>query len=230
MADSSTPRSLRRFSRLDAKRAFIFLAMLAIVGVCYWFLLPAVQSLIIPPAPGGDKGPWVVRPILAFHFGAVAVMAAATLPFLMTPLRRIWARQDAALGTRCDPLHDRPGKRVLLFIQGLLLLVFCAAALFFYLFSWTFIAPDGIGERLPWTVLNHSFQEIVSLETIPDGMRSESIKQDGPWYSVRFWNGRSLTLSEENEGTTLDELRAITAYIADRSGVVWARRIDARAR
>ena len=92
MTDSNIP-STRSFSRADAKRVFITLAMLGVLGVGSWFLLPAIQSLIIPNAPGGNNEPWVVRPILAFHFGAVAVMAAVTLPLLSRPLQQLWKRR-----------------------------------------------------------------------------------------------------------------------------------------
>jgi hypothetical protein len=203
---------------------------MAIVGVGYWFILPAIQALIIPNAPGGNSGPWVVRPILAFHFGAVAVMAAVTLPLLARPLQQLWKHEDAALGTRYAPFHGRPVKRGLLLIKGFLLLAIYASGMVFYLFSWTIIGPDGIEQRLPWTTLNHSFQDVVTLEKIPEGERSDSIKQNGPWYSIKLKSGRSITLSDNNEGITSDELRALAAYIADRSGRTWARRSDARAR
>jgi hypothetical protein len=196
--------------------------------VCYWFALPAIQSLIIPNALGGRIGPWVVRPILAFHFGAMAVMAAVALPLIGRPIEKLWAREDAALGTRYDPFHGRRVKRGLFFVKAFLLLVIYASALVFYLLSWTKIGPDGIEEHLPWTTLTLSFQDIVSLETIPEGERSESITQNGPWYSIRFKSGRSISLSDDNEGTTPDELRAMTTYIADRSGLRWTRRSDAR--
>jgi hypothetical protein len=220
----------RGLSRIDGTRAFISVAILASAGICYWFLLPAIQSLIIPNAPGGRNGPWVLRPIVAFRFGAMAVMAAVTVPLLTRPLRRMWAREDAALGTRYDPFHNRPGKRVLLVVQGFLLLAIYASALLFYLFSWEIIGPDGIEQRLPWTTRHHSFQDIVSLETIPDGERSESITQEGPWYRITFKSGRSISWGSDNEGCTRDELSAMATFIADRSGRAWARRRDSRAR
>ena len=37
------------------------------------------------------------------------------------------------------------------------------------------MGPDGIEQHLPWTARDHSFQDIKSLETIPDGERSDSI-------------------------------------------------------
>jgi hypothetical protein len=121
-------------------------------------------------------------------------------------------------------------QRGLLVFKGLLLGVVYAAALVFYLFSWTVLGPDGIEERLPWTTFNHSFQDVGSLEMIPDGERSDSIKQNGPWYSINFKSGRSITLSDDIEGSTRTELSAMAAFIADRSGLAWARRSDARPR
>jgi hypothetical protein len=157
-------------------------------------------------------------------------MAAATVPLIIRPLRKVWAREDADLGSRYDPFHCVLALRVLFFVKGLLLLAVYAAALVFYLFSWTKVGPDGIEQRLPWATLNHTFGDILSLEMIPDGERSESLRQNGPCYSVTFKGGRYLSLSADNEGTTHEELRALTAYIADRSGLRWARRADARAR
>ncbi len=230
MSDAENSVGSRGFTTVDASRAFISLLILAIVSVCIWFALPALQSLILPSVPGGRHGPWVVRPILAFHYGAVVVMTAATFPLITRPLWKVWTREDAELGTRYDPFQGRPLKRTRLMVKALMRLVLYAAALLFYLFSWDIIGPDGIVEHLPWATLNHSYQDISSLETIPNGQRSESISQDGPWYSVKFKGGRSLTLSDDNEGTTLEELSAMTAFIAERSGLVWTRRSDARRR
>ena len=229
MLNAETPRMTRGFSRSDAKRVFIRIAMCAIAGVGYWFILPAIQSLIIPNTPGGKNGPWVLRPILAFRFGALVVMTAVTLPLITWPLEKIWTREDAALGTRYDPFHDRPGKLASLVVKGLLLMVVYASALVFYLLSWEIIGPDGIEQHLPWTTLHHSFQDIEVLETIPDGDRSDSLDKNGPWYSIKLKSGRSISFSEDNEGCTREELSAMAAFIADRSGRAWVRRTDSRA-
>jgi hypothetical protein len=117
-----------------------------------------------------------------------------------------------------------------LLFKGLLLLAVYATGLVFYLFSWTIVGPAGIEQRLPWTMLHHEYEDIVSLEMIPDGQRSESIRQNGPWYSIKFKSGRSITLSPDNEGITREELIAMSAYIADRAGRTWLRRSDARRR
>lgn len=230
MPDTETPGMQRGFSRVDAKRALIAIAMLAVAGTSYWFVLPAIQSLIIPTAPGGRNGPWVVRPILAFHFGAMAVMAATTLPLIIRCLQKAWRREDAALGGRYDPFRNQPFKLRLIIVRGFLLLAVYGAALVFYLFSWTKIGPEGIQEHLPWTTLHLSFQDIASLEMVPEGERSESLRKNGPWYSVEFESGRFITLSDDNEGITRDELRAMAVYIADRSGRAWVRRRDSRIR
>jgi len=206
----------------------IFFGMMASLGACYWFMLPAIQSQIIPSAPAGKTGPWVIRPILAFHFGAVAVLVCASLPVALRPLRTIWRRKDAALGSRYDPFRDRPMKRVVLLIKGSLLALLYASALVFYLFSWTIIGAHGIEQRLPWATLHHSFQDIQSLETIPEGARSDSIAQNGPWYSIKLRSGRSITLSHDNEGGTPDELKEATSFIAARSGLSWSKRSDVR--
>ena len=96
----------------------------------------------------------------------------------------------------------------------------------FYLLSWQTIGSDGIEEHLAWTTRHHSFQDIESLETIPDGERSDFLNEDGPWYSVKLQSGRDITWSLENEGITKDELTAMAAFIANRSGLAWARRSE----
>jgi hypothetical protein len=229
MSDTETPTRSPGFHKMGGKRTFTKFVIFAIVGACYWFMLTGIQALIIPNAPGGPNGPWVVRPILAYHFCAMAVMTAVTVPFIIRPLQRVWTHEDAALGAQHDPIHGRPRMRVLFFVKGFLLLAVYAAGLVFYLFSWTIIGPEGIEEKLPWTTLKHSFRDIGSLETIPDGQRSESLRQDGPWYCINLKSGRSIDLSDGNEGCTRDELSAMTTFIADRSGLAWRRRSDARA-
>ena len=229
-SDRDAPAILRNFSRLDGKRAVISIAMFVVVGACYWFMLPAIQSQIIPDATGGTNGLWVLRPIFAFHFFAMGVMTSVTVPLIARPLKRKWKHEDAALGSRYDPFAGRPVKRALFMIKGVLLLIVYAAAPMFYLLTWETIGPDGIEQHLPWTTLHHSFQDIASLETIPNGERSESLNQVGPWYSIKLRSGRSITWSLDNEGITQDELTAMTTFVAERSGLAWARRSDARAR
>lgn len=230
MPDANSPAMSRDFRRVDGKRAIVSIAVLVVAGACYWFMLPGIQSWMIPGAPGGAIGPWLLRPILAFHFGAVAVMASVTVPIIAGLLRRMWEREDAAPGSRYDPFAGRPGKRALFVLKGALLLLIYAASLMFYLLSWTKIGPDGIVQRLPWSTLHHSFQDVALLKTIPDGERSDSLKQNGPWYSIKLRSGRSITLSLDNEGTTPDELTAMTTFVAERSGLTWGRRRDTRSR
>lgn len=131
MSHPDAPVPPRDFSKTDGERAFVAVALLTAVGACYWFGLPFVQSLLVPRAPGGRTGPWVLRPILAFHFGAVAVMASVTVPVLIRSLNKTWMREDAAAGTRYDPFHGRPVKRFLFNVKGGLLLLVYAASLFF---------------------------------------------------------------------------------------------------
>jgi hypothetical protein len=230
MHDADLPVTSRNFSRVDARRAFSFLGTLVFVGAGYWFILPALQSQIIPNAPGGAAGPWVVRPILAFHAGAAAVLACLTVPLILGPVQKQWKREDAALSTRYDPFRGQPAARAAIMIKGGLLFLIYGCAFAFYLFSWTIIGPDGVEERLPWGKRKHAFQDINSLEAIPDGQRSDSIAQNGPWYSLTFQRGGSITLSHDNEGTTPAELTAMTSHIAKRSGLVWRRRADVRPR
>ena len=221
---------LRSFSRADVKRGGIRLAIFVVVCAFYWFILPGIQSQIIPDAPGGTNGPWVLRPIFAFRFGALAVMASVTFPIIVGLLERRWKHGDAASESGYDLFAGRPVERARFVFKGVLLLIIYAAALMFYLLTWETIGPDGMERHLPWTTLHHSFQDIASLETIPDGERSDSLKQNGPWYSINLRSGRSITWSLDNEGITQDELTAITTFVAQRSGLAWVRRSDTRAR
>lgn len=228
MSDSSIPNLRRSFGWVDLKRHFIFAFILGTLSVGNWFMLPAIQSLVIPNAPGGKTGPWVVRPIVAFHFGAVALMVPVTLPLFLRPFRQVWKRDDATLGGQHAPLDGQTETPRPFLIQASFLLAIYATAFVFYLFSWEMIGPDGIEQHLPWTTLTHSYRDIASLKTIPDGDRSDSIRQDGPWYSITLTSGRYITLSHDNEGSTDEELRAMAAYVAKRSGLNWVRRSDAR--
>jgi hypothetical protein len=226
MPDTQPPLPSRSFGKTDTGRAFRMFGLVAVVGVCCWFMLPALQWLVRPRAPGGANGPWVVRPITAIHFGAMAVMTSVTVPILAGPLRRRWEREDAALGTRHDPFGGWSGLRAAFYLKGFLLLLIYGAALAFYLFSWTVIGPDDITQRLPWTTLHHSFADIVSLETIPDGQRSDALSQNGPWFSINLRDGRSITLSDDNEGMTREDLAAVTAFLVKRAGRAWVTRSD----
>src|SRR4051794_36685179 len=103
MANADIPTTPRDFSRVDHKRSIIAIAMISLLSACYWVMLPSIQSKIIPATPDGANGGWVLRPILAFHFGTVAVMTSVTFPVLTISLRKAWKRQDAALGSQYDP-------------------------------------------------------------------------------------------------------------------------------
>lgn len=203
---------------------------MGITGGFYWMVLPVMQSLIIPRATGGSSGPWVIRPILAFRFGAAAVLTCVTLPVVMWTLQRVWRREDGSSGPEANPLRGRSIGRGLLLLKGLILTLLYALGLIFYLSSWTRVGPAGIEQRLPWGVLEHPFSAIASLETIPAGWRSDVLVQNGPWYSIRLRSGRVVTLSTDNEGTTRVELVQIAEFISQRSGVEWEIRGDAHRR
>lgn len=94
--DTDTPAISRNFSRVDGKRAIIGIALFVSVGACYWFMLPVIQSKIIPHVASGPGGPWVLRPILPARFGAMAVMTSVTFPLIAIPLKRKWKHEDAA--------------------------------------------------------------------------------------------------------------------------------------
>ena len=228
MPDTNTPAVSREFSSTDGKRGIVGAAILLGAVACYWLVLPVIQSMIIPRAAGGADGTWVVRPEGPLRVCAAAVMACVTVPFLARPLKRKWANEDAVSGSRYDPLAGRPVKRALFVLKAIVLLIVWGAGLMLYLFSWETIGPNGIEQHLPWTTLRHSFGDIASLETIPEGRRSDTLGKDGPWYAVRLRSGRSMTWSLDNEGMTRDELTAVTTFVAQRSGLEWMIRSDTR--
>lgn len=223
-------KDLRSFGWVDARRSVVILVVVAAVGACYWFVLPFFQSLFLPEIPDGSDSFWVVRPIVAFRFGAMATMTIVTCSFVLRPFQRAWARNDAEMGSRFDFYHRRPQKRRALIAKGFLGFALYASGFVFYLSSWTVIDFEGIRERTPWGMHNHSFPEIASLETVPDGERSESLVKNGPWYSVNLKSGRRIRVSLDNEGTNRHELQSMANFIAERSGLVWVRRRDSRAR
>lgn len=228
MNEAQFPGRTRRFGRADAMRAVISLVLVAVFAGLYWIALPSLQARFLPDVPGGEDGPWIVRPILAMRFGAMAVMTAVTLPFAMRPLHRLWKQEDASRGTRLKPL--RPWTRLAVFIKGFLLLAIYGMALAFYLLSWLVISPEGIEQRLPWTTLRHSFDDIATLQTIPEGERSERLDENGPWYSIQLKSGRVITVGLSNEGVTLEELQAMTDLVSEKAGQEWQRRADSKPR
>jgi len=230
MPEPTTSITTRAFNRTDLKRTLILSVIFwPLVAGC-WFVLPLLQSKVIPSAPGGTIGPWVLQPILAMRFGATAVLGCLTFMLLARPLFAKWKREDAALGSRYDPHAGQPIKRGAMWLKITLLFIVYASGLVFYLLSWHTVGPHGIEIRLPWTTRHYSFEEIATLETIPDGERSDLIRENGPWYSVTFQSGRSLSWSLDNEGITRVELEAIADFVSRRSGLSWERRSDARVR
>ena len=160
-------------------------------------------------------------------FWRCAILATASMPFLLWRLGKRWRAQNVAAGTRYDV---PPGRKVRIFIAGGVLTSVYAAALLFYLFSWTIVGPAGIEQRRPWDHMDHSFDQIRSLETIPGGMRSDKLVKNGPWYNVVFNDGRSFSFGDDNEGCSETEQSAIAKFIAERSGQTWLVRADARPR
>jgi hypothetical protein len=220
----------RQFKPRDAARALVSLLTLAAIFAACYLVFPTIQCLIVPAAPAGKTGPWVIPPILAFHFGACAVATVALMPLVLTPLWRRWRAEDAAEGTKFDPFHNRPVTRVWLYVKGMVLAAIYLISLIFYLLSWTVVGPGGVEEHLPWGVKQHAFDKIVSLTMIPEGFRVDSLKKNGPWYQVRFEDGRRVTFGADNEGISKLELAATAHFIGLRAGRSWQVPSDARPR
>jgi hypothetical protein len=148
----------------------------------------------------------------------------------MKRLAKRWKAKDAAAGTRYDPFRNRPFGKLGPMVAGGALAFVYASALAFYLFSWTVVSPAGIEDRLPWGRRNHAFDQIASLEVIPDGMHSNELARYGPLHTVTFADGRKFTFGDENEGCSKAEVSTIAKFIAERSKQTWRVRADARPR
>jgi hypothetical protein len=218
----------RKFSRADFGRSAIALPLLAIAFAAWFFVLPCIQATILPSAPGGMAGPWVLRPIIAARFCATAFLAAITMPLFMVPLSKRWRAKDAELGSRYDPFRNRPFGKARIFLAGGALALIYAAALLAYVSCWDDIGPAGIVDRLPWVTKKHGFDQIASLETIPAGMHSDGVARDGPWYRINFTDGGNFTFGHENEGCSDDDISAIAKFIAERSKQAWQVRPDVK--
>jgi hypothetical protein len=210
-------------SRVDAKRGAIGVLLLVTTFGAWFLVMPWIQVLFIPKAVGGAKGPWIIRPILAMHVCACFIAAAVSMPLFTRGLRERRKAQDAAAGTRYDPFRRHPLLKIVHF-KGYLLILVYAAALLFYLFSWTIVSPAGIEERFPWGSRAHRFDQIYALETIPSGEHNETLQKTGPWFNVTFRDGRSFSFGHDNEGLSESESAAIAKYLAERSGKEWQTR------
>ena len=207
----------------SALRVVFPLLLIFFYGV-YFFLLPVVQSFIIPQN-GGIDGPWVVQPIFSYRFGAAAILTIVTVPVMASFLRKKGGMGPHSVA---DPHDGRPIRTFRVYVAGILSFVVSAAALVFYLLSWHVIGPKTIEVHLPWIINEYSYQDIRSLKEIPLGMRSESILQDGPWHEIEFHNGQTISLSLDNERLSATALANIAKHVAEQSGKQWTARKDAR--
>jgi len=214
----------RSFTRVDAKRAVISLLLLGATFGLWYLVLPVVQRLIIPGAPGGTTGPWIIRPGWPLLFGSCVVAAAVSVPLLGRRLRQQWTAQDLAAGTKYVPFGNpavKAAHNLALYIKGIILLLIYASALLFYLFSWGVVGPSGIEQKVPWGARVHAFDQIVSLQMIPKGEHNDELNADGPWYSAAFSDGSAFTFDASDGGVSDSELTAIAKFVADRSGKNW---------
>jgi hypothetical protein len=219
--ESHTTITPRKFGQIDAGRCAIFLILLIGAFAAWFFILQWIQFAILPKVAGGERGPWLIRPIIALHFCACAITSMLSVPFLMKRFRDRWNARDAAVGTKYDPFCDRPGRKVGLMLKGGALALIYAAALPFYLYSWTIVTPGGIELQSPWGHRNYTFTQVRSLQIIPAGMRSDKLRKNGPWYQVEFADGRNFTFSSDNEGSRESEQSAIATFIAKHTGRSW---------
>ncbi len=211
----------RGFRSIDLDRMAICLILLVVSMAGSFFLLEWIQGLILPSFPGGQEGPWLIRPVLALHFSACAIMSAVLVPVLTINMRRRWKAQDIAAGSKHDPYVNRPWFKLPFMTLGLFYACLYGFGATLYLYSWQIVGPEGIESQSPRGHRNYTFNQILWLETIPAGMRSKSLKKDGPWYQVQFTDGHKISFGPENEGSSAAEQTTIAAYIAEQSKTKW---------
>jgi hypothetical protein len=221
---------VRGFGSSDVGRAATLVFLMVALMAGSFFLLAWIQGLILPVLPGGAQGPWLIRPILALHLAASAVVTCVLGPVLMINLRRQWKAQDVAAGSRYDPYAHRPLRKLSLMAVGLVIAVMYGMGGLFYLMSWQVVGPEGIEMRSPWGRKNYAFNEIRWLDTIPAGMHSNSLGRGGPWYQVQFMDGNKMSFGSDNEKSSTAELATIASYIATQSKRRWQVYDDARGR
>lgn len=203
-------------SELYIVRFCIVLVLLPVSFITYFFALPVIQSIVVPYAPGGDSGPWLVRPIEAMRFGSAAFLTAITGPVITSgPLRKLW-QPHRELDSSIIPKHSFRYYRYM--VKGFLLMLVSAVAMAMYLFSWSYIGPDGIKQRFLWKSAYHTYDEIRALRIVFPALQSEAAK--GLKYCVDF-KGPDVTFGLENEGMTAQEVQALSMFIATRSGREW---------
>jgi hypothetical protein len=218
----------RGYSLKDAGRTAIMLVMFMVSFPVWYVLLPWFQSAIIPTMPGGQEGPWLVRPALVLHLLGSAFLSVALLPFLATFLRRDWKEQDSADGSRYDPFHGRPWRKATLWFKCIVLLLIYGTMVPFYLYSWTTVTEGGIETQSPLGRKSYTFTQIRSLQTIPRGMHSRKMRKYGPWYRVEFTDGREFNFDPGAEGSSDSEQSAMAGFISKYSGQFWRNVPDAR--
>lgn len=200
----------------------IVLAALAPVFTAWYFVLPYIQKAVIPTAPGGTTGPWVVRPIAADHYVACAAFTAASMGFIMlvrAPFRKRRNAVGTAAGTGHVSFYRQPFAKTKVFIANFAMVVVLASMVTFYFRSWTVFEPGGIEVQSPWGYKKYSYDQIKSLETVPDGFRSGPTA--GPSYTITLDHGLVINLSLRNEGCSKTDLSAIAAFIAEQSKRTW---------
>lgn len=218
----------RKLVAYNFKQWLIVIIIMAIIGVSCWFSLPVIQSLIIPVNLEGVNEHWHLRPILAIRFGATAIMSTVIFQPVVGLLHKRWASEDVLTGDYYNLFHKNLFLRILFILKVSVLAIVYTAAFVLYLFSSTVIGPKSIQQHLLWITLNHSYDDIETLSMIPDNERSDSLKKNGPWYSVEFKSGRSIDFSLDNEGATKKELHEIANHIAQRSGLTWKKVSDSK--
>ncbi|MEM7782796.1 MAG: hypothetical protein AAF939_07230 [Planctomycetota bacterium] len=225
LSEDSAQLSARKYSWIDAKRFIIFMSILAILTVFFWFLVPNIQAQILPQAPGGKNGPWVVKPHWNAHVAASVFFAAMIHPLFMIPLAEFWEREDISLGSEWKPSIELPKWEI--YIRAGLFLTAFSFGMLMYFASWVEIGPDGVDKRFLWMNRHFSFEDVELLEMVADGDYSESSNEYGPWYRIKSENGFA-TFGLGNEGLTVEDLSAIASFVSDKVQLVWRRKSDSR--
>lgn len=149
--------------------------------------LPVViQASLLPKAPGGAEGPWLIPPDQSGRVvGCIAIAGILTL-LLTLPFHKRWKANSLAAGYwRFDdiphfypPLHPcGPAVDPLI----------AAAMLSRYFCSWRLISTDGIQVRMPHAQTDYRFEHITALGLKPLPIPTEI---DRYKYYIHFADGR----------------------------------------
>ena len=194
-------------------------AVIVVSGVVFtttYFLLPLLQSLLLPEAPADG---WLVRPPRATRFGATIVISCFMIPFLM---RWLWRRagQLPLVAREAEKLKGLPVFKCVS-ILGFIVLILYGFGGVLYFSAYTSITDQEIAVHNIVNPRRYEMDDIASLVEIPEGFH---VKTDyGPMLFLHFQDGSFKSLSLDCEGLTPQDLLGMRRMLSERSGKPWQR-------